>query len=148
MDEHTLNVEQLNNPKKCIKNSQVFTESFKCIASQKISYVSFGIPSLPQNRFFSCCLFGNEILILLQLLNTYPTRGYSVSRSTFVREYMQALSCRGYTLAKNRCNSFPCTARTSKQRSCNQRVGFLKWQRSRAFGLVKRSCHRLLLTFH
>ncbi len=47
MDEHTLNVEQLNNPKKCIKNSQVFTESFKCIASQKISYVSFGIPSLP-----------------------------------------------------------------------------------------------------
>ena len=29
-------------------------------------------------------------------------------------------------LSKNRCNSLSCTVRTSRQRSCNQRVGFLK----------------------
>ena len=35
--------------------------------------------------------------------------------------------------------SLSCTVRTSRQRSCNQRVGCLQQLGSRAFGLAKRS---------
>ena len=34
-------------------------------------------------------------------------------------------------------NSVPCTVRTSRQRSCNQRVGCLQWLGSRALGFLK-----------
>ncbi len=53
---------------------------------------------------------------------------------------------RGNALASNRRNSVPCTVRTSRQRSCNQRVGCLQWLGSRAFGPSKWSGPRLLST--
>ncbi len=35
----------------------------------------------------------------------------------------------GDALAQNRRNSLPCTVRTSKQKSCNQKVGCLQYDR-------------------
>ena len=49
----------------------------------------------------------------------------------------------GNALAPNRRNSLPCTVRTSRQRSCNQRVGCLQQLGSRALGPAKRSGPRL-----
>ena len=46
---------------------------------------------------------------------------------------------RGNALSLNRRTSLPCTVRTSRQRSCNQRVGCLKLLGSRALGPAKRS---------
>ena len=48
-------------------------------------------------------------------------------------------------LAQNRHNSLPCTVRTSRQRSCNQRVGCLQWLGPRALGPAKQSDPRLSL---
>ena len=52
----------------------------------------------------------------------------------------------GNALALNRRNSLPCTVRTSRQRSCNQRVGCLQELGSRALGPAKRSGPRLSST--
>ncbi len=49
-------------------------------------------------------------------------------------------------LALNWCNSVPCTFKTSRQRSCNQRVSCLQYLGSRAFEPSKRSCPRMLST--
>ncbi len=54
--------------------------------------------------------------------------------------------CQRRNLAPNSCNSVPCTIRTSRQRSYNQRVGCLQWLGSRAFGPAKQSGSRLLLS--
>ncbi len=44
----------------------------------------------------------------------------------YVRYAILIVRVGGNALApKNRCNSLPCTVRTSRQRSCNQRVGCL-----------------------
>ena len=43
---------------------------------------------------------------------------------------------RGKALAPNRRNVLPCTAKTSRQRSCNQRVGCLLFSLVRIYSLV------------
>ncbi len=50
------------------------------------------------------------------------------------------------TWPSNRHNSVPCTVKTSRQRSCNQRVSCLQYLGSRAFEPSKRSCPRMLST--
>ncbi len=55
-------------------------------------------------------------MIINVIINTINVRGFDA------RLDIKSMS-RGIVLAPNRCNSVPCTFRTSRQRSCNQRVG-------------------------
>ncbi len=52
----------------------------------------------------------------------------------------------GNILAQIRCNSLPCTVRTSRQRPCNQRVCCLQKLAYRALGPANWSGPKLLLT--
>ena len=48
-------------------------------------------------------------------------------------------------LAKNRSNSVPCTVGTSRQKSCNQRVGCLQWLGSRLLSTDPPEVYMILL---
>ena len=98
-----------------------------------------------QNLFGDVAVFFRIILLFLATSN--PTRIRGVTRSVSARRlegdgydakakklYLLLLCqmrdinsmSRGNALAPNRHNSVPCTVRTSRQRSCNQRVGCLQ----------------------
>ncbi len=49
---------------------------------------------------------------------------------------------RGNAVAPNRCNSVPCTVRTSRQRSCDRRVGCLLFSMPRIYDLRNGSLDR------